>query len=307
MLKIHLDTDLGGDMDDLCALALVLKWPAAELVGVTTVAEHKGKRAGYVRYILGLAGRPDVPVAAGADAAQGYYREWPGLPNEAAYWPEPIPAAPAPLDEALALLERSIDEGAVIAAVGPYTNLALLEKRRPGILKQAKLYLMGGYLFPPREGFPAWGNQMDYNIQVDVKSAYTVLQNSNPTLVPLSVTAETALRRAYLPALREAGTLGQLIARQAAATAEEYNNEAKFGQTCRGLPADIMNFQHDPLACAVAFGWRAGVEIQELPLQVAVENGWLVERIEPQGKPTPVVTKVDGAQFNDFWLRIVTG
>jgi hypothetical protein len=49
------------------------------------------------------------------------------------------------------------------------------------------------------------------------------------------------------------------------------------------------------------------VEIQELPLQVAVENGWLVERIEPQGKPTPVVTKVDGAQFNDFWLRIVTG
>ena len=30
---------------------------------------------------------------------------------------------------------------------------------------------MGGYVFPPREGFRAWGNDMDYNIQVDVHSA----------------------------------------------------------------------------------------------------------------------------------------
>ena len=27
MAKIHLDTDLGGDIDDLCALAMLLKWP----------------------------------------------------------------------------------------------------------------------------------------------------------------------------------------------------------------------------------------------------------------------------------------
>jgi purine nucleosidase len=307
MIKLHLDTDIGGDMDDVCALAMVLKWPGAELVGVTTVAEHGGKRAGYVRYLLGRAGRSDVPVAAGADASQGYYREWPGLPDEAAYWPEPIPAAPTPLAEALALLEQSINEGAVIAAVGPYTNLALLEKHRPGILKQARLYLMGGYVFPLREGFPAWGNEMDYNVQVDVESAYTAMQNATPTLIPLSVTAETALRRAYLPVLRKAGALGRLIARQAEATAEEYGNETRFGQTCRGLPADIINFQHDPLACAVALGWQDGVEIQQLPLQVTVEDGWLIERVDPQGKPTQVVTGVDGERFNEFWLRVVTG
>jgi purine nucleosidase len=307
MLKLHLDTDIGGDMDDLCALAMVLNWPDVELVGVTTVAEHGGKRAGYTRYVLGLAGRADVPVAAGADAAGGYYREWPGLPDEAAYWPEPIPAAPTPLDDALALLEQSILAGALIAAVGPYTNLALLEKHRPGILKQANLYLMGGYLFPTRAGFPDWDNERDYNIQVDVESAYTVLQNANPTLVPLSVTAETALRRAYLPVLQEAEAVGRLIVQQAEATAEEYGNELKFGQTCPGLPPDIINFQHDPLACAIALGWRDGIEIEELPLLITVEDGWLVERIDPQGKPTPVVTRVDGARFNDFWLRVVMG
>ena len=33
MTKIHLDTDLGSDTDDLCALAMLLGWPGAELVG----------------------------------------------------------------------------------------------------------------------------------------------------------------------------------------------------------------------------------------------------------------------------------
>lgn len=60
MLKIHIDTDIGGDIDDLCALAMALKWEGTDLVGVTTVAEHVGtnqlggKRAGMVRYVLGL-------------------------------------------------------------------------------------------------------------------------------------------------------------------------------------------------------------------------------------------------------------
>ena len=29
--KIHLDTDLGGDLDDICALAMLLRWPGVEL------------------------------------------------------------------------------------------------------------------------------------------------------------------------------------------------------------------------------------------------------------------------------------
>lgn len=64
-----LDTDLGGDIDDLCALAMVLNWPDVELLAVTTVAEHRGKRAGYARYALELAGREDTLVAAGADVS----------------------------------------------------------------------------------------------------------------------------------------------------------------------------------------------------------------------------------------------
>lgn len=305
VLKIHLDTDFGGDIDDLCALAMLLNWPEVDLRAVTTNSDDQGRRAGYTRYALNLAGRGDVPVAAGADAAQGYYRVWPGLPDEKLYWPEPVPALPTPPEEALGLLERSIDEGAHIIAIGAFTNLALLEKRKPGILRRARLTLMGGYVFPPRAGYPAWGNDFDWNIQVDVASAYEVIQHSNPTLVPLTITIETALRRAYLPALRQAGPLAQLIARQAEPFAKENNYEVQIGQTCPALPADIINFLHDPLACAIALGWRAGVEISEVPLTLEIKDGWLHEQVDPAGRPTQVVTRVDGDKFNEFWLNTV--
>ena len=306
MIKLHLDTDIGGDMDDLCALAMALKWSGVDLLAVTTNSDDQGRRAGYARYALRLAGREDVAVAAGADVALDCYRVRPGLPDESAYWPEPVPPAPTPLAKALDLLERSIEQGATIVAIGAYTNLALLEQRSPGILSRAKLYLMGGYVFPVRAGFPPWGNDMDWNIQVDVQSARTVIEHSNPTLIPLSVTVETALRRAYLPALQQAGALARLIARQALAFASEYNNEAVYGKTCTGLPQDIINWQHDPLAVAIALGWDEGVEIGEFPLSLEIVDGWLHEQIDPNGRPTKVVTRVDGPAFNEFWLSLMT-
>ncbi|HLH67668.1 MAG TPA: hypothetical protein VKY90_01210 [Candidatus Dormibacteraeota bacterium] len=35
-VRVHLDTDVGGDPDDACALAAVLGWPGATLLGITT-------------------------------------------------------------------------------------------------------------------------------------------------------------------------------------------------------------------------------------------------------------------------------
>jgi purine nucleosidase len=304
--RIHIDTDLGGDIDDLCALAMVLAWPDAELVAVTTVAEHHGQRAGYVRYVLQLAGREDIPVASGADVSLDCYRIWQGLQDHSSYWPEPIAPVPTPVDDALALLERSIDQGVTIVAIGPYTNLALLEQRSPGILRGAKLFLMGGYLFAPRTGFPQWGPEDDFNAQVDVQSAHQVITRSRPTFVPLAVTAETALRRTDLTALRRSRPLAQLIARQAQAYAREYDVETVYGRTCEGLPDDTINFQHDALACAIALGWRDGVETSEIRLRSEIIGGWLRLTIDDGGAPTSVVTRVDGERFNAFWLRTVT-
>ena len=308
MHKVHLDTDLGGDMDDLCALAMLLRRSEdVHLTGVTTVAEANGRRAGYARYILSMDGKNNIPIAAGADVSEGYYRYTElGYPDEQRYWPEAINPSPNDLEVALQLLKQSIEQGATIIAIGPSTNLCLLDLKHPGILRQAKLFLMGGYIHPIRPGFPDWGNDSDWNIQVDVRSAKHVLENSNPTLIPLTVTVETALRRAYLHDLRNTGSLGQLIARQAEAFALDEQNEKKYGESCVGLPNDIINFLHDPLACAIALGWDEAVEIEELPLIFEEKDGWLHERIRPSGKRVRVVTKVDGARFNEFWFRKIT-
>lgn len=301
-LKIHLDTDIGGDIDDLCALALLLRWPGVEVTGITTCGEAGGRRAGFVRRVLALEGRAEIPLAAGAEAPVEL-----GYPDEERYWGGRVEPAPGAPGEALSLLEESVGRGAVVAGVGPYTNLHLLERRRPGLLRAARLFLVGGTVFPPPEGFPRWPVADDYNVQIDVESARHVLARCRPTLVPLSMTAQTSLRAAHLERLEAAGPLGALIARQARAFAADEDFAAKYGATFGRLPHDIINFQHDSLGCAVALGWAEGVEVTEVPLRLDVKDGLLRQRVDPAGAPTPVVTKIDGERFSDFWLDTVAG
>ena len=305
MIKFHLDTDIGGDMDDLCALAMLLKWPDLSITGVTTVSDDMGRRAGYVHYVLSLMGRSDIPCAAGADVSEGYYRYELGYPPDEENWPEPVPRRPGSPDKAVSLLKQSIDQGAIIVATGPFTNLMLLEKQHPGLLKQAKLFLMGGHVFDCPPAYPQWDNQMDYNIQVDHHSALFVLEHARPTLVPITVTCQTALRRAYLPGLARSGRLGELIVLQAELCARTEQHERIYGQTCPGLPEDIINFQHDPLACAIALGWDEGVEIETIPLKFEIKENWLYVLPDSNGLPTPVVTKIAGNAFNTYWYNLL--
>ena len=93
-------------MDDLCALAMLLKWPDLNITGVTTVSDEHGRRAGYVHYVLNLEGRSDIPCAAGADVSGGYYRYELGYPPDEENWPEPIPPRPGWPDQAVSLLKR---------------------------------------------------------------------------------------------------------------------------------------------------------------------------------------------------------
>jgi purine nucleosidase len=305
-MKIHLDTDLGGDIDDICALAMLLKWPDVQITGITTNTENEGRRAGYTKYVLKIAGREDIAVKSGAEVSAGFYRGKPGLPKESDYWPEPIMPSPNSIDEALDLLKSSIEQESTIVGIGAFTNLYLLDQKYPGILKKAKLYLMGGSIYPVKEGYLQWGNNMDWNIQADIKSAKYVLEESEPTLVTLSVSLETYLRRAYLEPLRQSGPLGELIARQAEVFARDWKNEENYGKKNKNIPDDTINFQYDPLACAIAFGWCEGVEIKEVPLRFDVKDTYLCEVIDDSGKSTRVVTKADGDKFSEFWLKVVT-
>jgi len=308
MLKIHLDTDIGGDVDDICALAYLLRLDDVELVGLTTSAEEDGRRAGYARHVLDLAGFPDVPVKAGANVADHNCRyDKLGYPDELENWGMKIPPRPNPLDDALDLLKASIDEGARIVVIGPLTNLRLLDERYPGILQDADIYLMGGYIYEIPTGYPQWGNSDDWNLQLDVTSAKHVFIHCTPTIIPMTVTVQTFITRAHLTCLEQEDTLAHLLARQLRyfPSAEDNDMTADFGLSYDKLPDDFINFQHDPLACAVAVGYRDGIHIDTLKLSFDVEAGYLHEHITDDGKPIDVVTHVDGATFAKHWLDTV--
>src|SRR5918999_1272830 len=131
-MRVHLDTDLGGARDDACALAMLLGWPGVEVVGITTTIDRGGWRAGYVAHCLELAGRAGVPVAAGAEVSLTTLRVADPVVGDERFWPRGLAARPSPAGAALDLLERSIEGGATVVAIGPWTNLALLEVVRPG-------------------------------------------------------------------------------------------------------------------------------------------------------------------------------
>jgi len=64
-VPILLDTDIGSDVDDAFALALILASPELDLRGVTTVSGDTRARALMACRLLTAAGHKDVPVAVG--------------------------------------------------------------------------------------------------------------------------------------------------------------------------------------------------------------------------------------------------
>jgi inosine-uridine nucleoside N-ribohydrolase len=203
----------------------------------------------------------------------------------------------------LDLLERSLDTGATLVAIGPYTNLALLEISRIGSLRRQPVVVMGGWVEPPAPGLPRWGPEMDFNVQWDTRAAEVVAATARLTMVTLPATLSAHLRRADLPRLRAAGPLGQLLARQSEAHAETYQME-KLGRDNTGLPDDLLNFQYDPVACAVALGW-SGATVEDIRVRPLRTDDVLSFQPHPDGRSTRVVLDVDGAAFRETWLSAV--
>jgi len=301
-VAVHVDTDIGGDSDDLCALAMLLGSPEVEIVGITTCADRDGRRAAFVHHALALAGRTGIPVASGAFGFLG------GAPHELIlqderYWPDLHPSQPGSAGAALDLLQANAAAGATVVAIGPFTNLALLETLRPGILRHANLVVMGGHTGFPAAGLPQWAPEMDYNVQADRIAARIVFERLDPLIVPLNLTVRAWLRATELPSLRTGGAMAQLVARQAELYAEDRDRTDAWAES-PALPADLLNFQHDPLACAAALGWDC-VEVSEVPLALVERGGSLLFEHAPGAKPRRVATDVDAAAFSARWGECV--
>lgn len=297
-MLVHVDTDIGGDPDDVAALAMLAGWPGVELVGVTTTVDPGGVRAGYARHCLDLLGLGGVPVAAGAAETLTDARRVDPLPE---LWPRGIAPRPAPPGAASDLLAASIGRGAVVVTIGPLGTVARLERDRPGVLAGARVVVMGGWLRTPDVGLPARSADEDYNVACDPESARVVLDRAGDlTVVTLAETLRTHLRHVHLPALRAVGPIGVLLADQAVRYAA-LRGHRRLAAGHTGLPDDLLVFLHDPLACAVAVGWEGARLVgQRLVVEPAGSSLRLVPGVH--GRPVQVVADLDADAFAERWL-----
>ena len=302
-IRVHLDTDIGGDADDLCALAMLLGSPGVEIVAVTTMIERRGRRATMARLALDMAGRADIPVVAGPDALfDGSAHDF-GL-QDSRYWPD-APAEPGrAFFDAASTLAESIASGACVIAIGPLTNLALAERKHPGLLRGANVVVMGGHVEMPGAGMPQWGPAMNFNFEADAPAVRVVFGACDPLIVPMHVCMPVAVREEHLPRLRAGGPLSRLVGFQCELHGRD-NEMAGLAAACPGLPHDILNFQWDPVACGAALGWPS-VVVEERPLELAPGDGGMVF-VSRAGDPARrVVTAVDADAFNEEWMACVS-
>ena len=203
MIKILLDTDIGGDIDDALCLAYLLKEPQCALIGITTVSGQSEKRASVADAICQAAGK-DIPITAGMD-----------LPLQ------PIPVYPTP-DGAVALNKwphktyKQADAPAflyqkiiqnpheiILIGIGNMTNIGLLFQRykdAPALLKG--LYMMNGYfgdkpLPDPCYNWNAWADPLASKIVYETPVAIH-------KTIPLEVTDSLTLPAAHAAELFKA-------------------------------------------------------------------------------------------------------
>src|SRR5436190_18373509 len=132
---VLLDTDIGTDIDDAFALALILASPELDLRGVTTVGGDTQVRALMVCRFLTMTGRRHTQVAAGAApqpprdiSPTGQYRYY--------YHPDVIfnrttrPQKESAVDFLYARLKAQPGKITLIAT-GPLTNVARLLTEKP--------------------------------------------------------------------------------------------------------------------------------------------------------------------------------
>ncbi|MEU4014450.1 nucleoside hydrolase [Microbacterium sp. NPDC028030] len=198
MIPTHftLDTDIGTDVDDLLAIAMILGSPELELEAVCTVYGDVHLRAQIVAAVFATIGRPAPPIALGErETRSGREVWWPGHEGETI--------------DGLAAHTYSADRDGVaelaradtVAAIGPLTDVAAAVEASGHRIR--RIVMMGGE-------FDA--GIVEHNIRCDIAAADAVFRSGVPVVaVGLEQTERIRLAHAELDRIAEAGPLGAMI------------------------------------------------------------------------------------------------
>lgn len=146
MNRVIIDTDIGGDIDDVLAIALAIRSPEIQIEGITTVGIQSDRRAKIASGLLQVNNLGHIPIAAGASmplCGKWIYEEY---PNQYGEEMKDLPYR-SDLDGA-DLMIQAVNESPgeiTLVAIGAMTNLAIAITRSPEFAGKVKeIILMGG-------------------------------------------------------------------------------------------------------------------------------------------------------------------
>jgi len=187
--KIIIDTDIGDDVDDAFAVALAIRSPELQILGITTTFGDTELRARLADRLLGETSHTEIPVAAGNSTqtrntfSQRRYAEGGHFAKT---------SHPKAVDFILDQIRRNPGE-ITLVAIGPLVNIgALIDKDAQTFHQLRRVVLMGGSI-ARRYGDLGYskprGPEAEWNIKNDIPSAQKLFASGVPIfLMPLDST-----------------------------------------------------------------------------------------------------------------------
>lgn len=209
-LPIILDTDIGSDIDDSWALAMILKSPELDLKLVSVTSYDIPYQTKVAAKMLEAAGRTDIPLAMGRG----------GCPSELAvadwvgdYQLESYPNLRESAADAIIETVMNSPEQITILCIGSFKNLADAYEKCPEVTQNSRLVVIGGNIY---NGFcQGWHPALasEWNIRCDLDAWKRGIEKSDweVELVPLDVSGNVMLDTPYFEKVREAGKTDPLI------------------------------------------------------------------------------------------------
>ncbi len=193
--KVIFDCDLGDDIDDAFALAMLLtNQDKLDILGITTCYGRTNDRAKVALKMLYETGQDKIPVALGrntsnTDARANWYAEQ-------FYWAKDFnklkPIQQSATDFIIENLRKYPNE-VIIISVGPVTNMADVIDKDPQALKLAKkVYAMFGSFYIGYNTHPSI--DAEWNVKVDIPASKKFVNSgANIVYAGLDVTAMVKL------------------------------------------------------------------------------------------------------------------
>jgi len=162
-MPVIFDTDIGDDIDDTWALAVILKSPEFDVKLVVGDEQKTEYRAKLLARLLETAGRTDIPVGLGVGSKAGPQRQGEWVKD---YRLEDYPGTVH--KDGVGAMIRTImqcQEPVTIIATGPVTNLEAALEREPKIAAEARFVGMHGSV---RKGYKGKDKpDAEYNVRAD--------------------------------------------------------------------------------------------------------------------------------------------